>query len=63
MSWPFLIESEMAIIPVWKKVESPMKTTCLLSMKGSMPAPVPPPKPMPERLCISSENGAYLSME
>ena len=25
-----------------------------------MPAPVPPPRPMPERLCISSENGAYL---
>ena len=40
MSWPFLIELEIASWPLWKKVESPMKTTCLLVMNGSMPRPV-----------------------
>ncbi len=53
MSCPFLIESEIAAIPLWKKVESPMNTTCLFVMNGSIPAPVPPPNPMPDRLCIS----------
>ena len=48
MSWLCLIELVMAIWPEWKNVESPMKTICLLSMNGSMPLPVPPPRPMPE---------------
>ena len=47
MSWPSFRAWLMAICPEWKKVESPMNTTCLLVMKGSMPLPVPPPSPMP----------------
>ena len=32
----------IATWPLWKKVPSPMNTSCLLVMKGSTPAPVAP---------------------
>ena len=48
MSWPALIELEIASWPEWKNVPSPMKTICLFVMNGSMPEPVPPPRPMPQ---------------
>jgi len=62
MSWASLTALEIASCPEWKKVESPMNTTCLFVMNGSMPEPVPAPSPMPERLCISGVFGGYISM-
>ena len=44
------MESEMAAMPPWKKVESPMKTTCLFLMNASMPAPAAPPSAIAERV-------------
>ena len=60
MSWPSLILLDMAVMPLQKKVESPINAYCLLVTNGSIPLPAAPPSDIAVRLCISPKGGRKL---